>query len=58
LVPLVPILGVLVCFGMMYFLDAMTWMRLGVWLLLGLVIYFTYSRHHSHLRVKAAAGKR
>jgi APA family basic amino acid/polyamine antiporter len=56
LVPLVPILGVGVCFSMMYFLDAMTWMRLGGWLLLGLIIYFTYSRHHSHLRLKRAAG--
>ena len=50
LVPLVPILGILVCFGMMAFLDAMTWIRLGVWLLIGLCIYFGYSRHHSHLR--------
>ncbi|SPF36228.1 Uncharacterized amino acid permease YfnA [Candidatus Sulfopaludibacter sp. SbA4] len=50
LVPLVPILGVLVCFSMMYFLDSMTWLRLGVWLLIGLGIYFFYSRHHSHLR--------
>ena len=50
LVPLVPILGVLVCFSMMYFLDTMTWLRLGGWLLIGLCIYFLYSRHHSHLR--------
>jgi len=50
LVPLVPILGVLVCFSMMYFLDTMTWLRLGGWLLIGLCIYFFYSRHHSHLR--------
>jgi basic amino acid/polyamine antiporter, APA family len=50
LVPLVPILGVLVCLGMMAFLDVMTWVRLGVWLLVGLCIYFFYGRHHSHLR--------
>jgi APA family basic amino acid/polyamine antiporter len=49
LVPLVPILGILVCFAMMYFLDALTWIRLGVWLLIGFVVYFTYSRYHSHL---------
>jgi APA family basic amino acid/polyamine antiporter len=55
LVPLVPILGVGVCFSMMYFLDAMTWMRLGGWLLLGLIIYFTYSRHHSHMRLQPQA---
>ena len=58
LVPLVPILGVLVCFGMMAFLDTMTWLRLGGWLLIGLAIYFGYSRHHSHLALKSAAAKR
>lgn len=57
LVPLVPILGVLVCFGMMAFLDAMTWIRLGGWLLIGLLIYFGYSRHHSHLQTAAKAEK-
>jgi APA family basic amino acid/polyamine antiporter len=48
-VPLVPILGVLVCFAMMASLDKMTWIRLVVWLVIGLVIYFTYGRTHSHL---------
>jgi APA family basic amino acid/polyamine antiporter len=49
LVPLVPILGILVCVGMMAFLDALTWIRLVVWLLIGFAVYFGYSRHHSHL---------
>ncbi|HVW84644.1 MAG TPA: amino acid permease [Bryobacteraceae bacterium] len=49
LVPVIPILGILVCIGMMVFLDTMTWVRLVVWLAIGLVIYFTYSRHHSRL---------
>ena len=44
-----PILGILVCFAMMYFLDVLTWIRLGVWLLIGFVVYFSYSRYHSHL---------
>jgi basic amino acid/polyamine antiporter, APA family len=57
LVPLVPILGVLVCFGMMAFLDTMTWVRLGGWLLIGLIIYFTYSRHHSHLMLAVKKEK-
>jgi APA family basic amino acid/polyamine antiporter len=57
LVPLVPILGVLVCFGMMAFLDVMTWIRLGGWLLIGLAIYFGYSRHHSHLRLAVKAER-
>jgi len=50
LVPLVPILGVVVCFAMMYSLDSLTWARLIFWLVLGLAIYFLYGRHHSHLR--------
>jgi APA family basic amino acid/polyamine antiporter len=49
LVPLVPILGVLTCFGMMAFLPLDTWIRLIVWLAIGFVIYFTYSRKHSKL---------
>jgi APA family basic amino acid/polyamine antiporter len=50
LVPLVPILGVLVCLSMMAFLDMLTWIRLFVWLAIGLAIYFFYGRAHSHLR--------
>jgi APA family basic amino acid/polyamine antiporter len=49
LVPLVPILGILVCFAMMAALDSMTWIRLFTWLIIGLVVYFTYSRYRSHL---------
>ncbi|HVN06269.1 MAG TPA: amino acid permease [Bryobacteraceae bacterium] len=49
LVPVVPILGVLVCFAMMAFLDKETWYRLVIWLVIGLCIYFFYSRRHSHL---------
>jgi APA family basic amino acid/polyamine antiporter len=49
LVPVVPILGVLVCFAMMAFLDVVTWIRLVVWLVIGFAVYFGYSRHNSHL---------
>ena len=48
-VPVVPILGVIVCVAMMAFLDIATWIRLVVWLAIGLTIYFTYGRHKSHL---------
>ncbi|MBF0491099.1 MAG: amino acid permease [Candidatus Omnitrophica bacterium] len=51
-VPLFPILGILVCFSMMYSLNRETWLRLVVWLAIGLVVYFTYSRHHSRLNQK------
>jgi APA family basic amino acid/polyamine antiporter len=59
-VPLVPILGILTCFAMMVFLDHETWYRLVIWLVIGLAIYFSYSRHHSHLardRSKLVSGR-
>jgi APA family basic amino acid/polyamine antiporter len=47
LVPVIPVLGILSCLLLMFSLPAANWWRLGVWLLIGLVIYFTYSRKHS-----------
>ncbi len=49
LVPLIPILGVLVCLGMMVFLPFDTWIRLIVWMLIGLDIYLAYGMKKSHL---------
>jgi APA family basic amino acid/polyamine antiporter len=49
MVPLVPILGILICGYMMSSLPGATWERLIVWMVIGLVIYFTYSRSHSRL---------
>jgi basic amino acid/polyamine antiporter, APA family len=49
-VPLVPILVVLACAGLMATLPGDTWLRLLVWLLIGFVIYFTYGRKHSVLQ--------
>jgi len=48
-VPLFPILGVLFNGYMMYKLGAINWLRLIIWLLIGLVIYFSYSRKHSRI---------
>ena len=42
--------GVLVCSFMMYSLPTDTWIRLLVWTVIGLLIYFTYGRKHSVLR--------
>jgi len=50
LVPLVPVLGILSCLGLMLTLPLDTWIRLLVWLVIGLGIYFGYSRKHSVLR--------
>ncbi len=47
--PLFPFLGIIVCLAMMTSLDAETWARLIIWLAVGLIIYFTYSRFHSKL---------
>lgn len=50
--PLFPILGILVCLAMMTSLDYETWWRLFIWLVIGLIIYFTYSRFNSRLYKK------
>ncbi len=49
LVPLIPILGVLVCLGMMVFLPFDTWIRLIVWMIIGLDVYIVYGMKKSHL---------
>jgi len=59
-VPLVPILGILICGYMMYTLPNDTWIRLLVWMAIGLLIYFGYSVQHSkvarHVAADAAAA--
>ena len=52
LVPLVPILGIIVCAAMIFGLGWTNWLRLGVWLAIGFVIYFGYSKKKSHLKDK------
>ena len=49
-VPFVPIMGILVSFGLMAALNGITWVRLIVWLVIGMIIYFTYSVNHSKVR--------
>jgi APA family basic amino acid/polyamine antiporter len=51
-VPLVPILGAVICTAMIVSLDSTTLISAFCWMAFGLVIYFTYSRFHSHLRSK------
>jgi len=48
-VPLLPGISILCCFVLMLSLPLETWIRFFVWLAIGLVIYFTYSRHRSQL---------
>jgi len=47
--PVVAILGMIVCGAMIYGLGWRNWMRLLVWLAIGLVLYFSYGRRHSKL---------
>jgi APA family basic amino acid/polyamine antiporter len=58
LVPLVPILGMVISLGLMLSLPWSTWLRLIVWLIVGMAIYFGYGRSHSRLRSDARAGAR
>lgn len=47
LFPVTPILGILSSLGVMATLPGDTWVRLIVWMVIGVAIYFFYSRHHS-----------
>jgi APA family basic amino acid/polyamine antiporter len=56
LMPIVPILGIVCCFGLMLTLPYDTWLRLLVWLAIGFVIYFGYGRRNSVLQRQIASG--
>jgi APA family basic amino acid/polyamine antiporter len=55
LVPLVPILSVLASTWLMLNLTAETWLRFGIWMAIGLVVYTFYGRAHSRLNPAVAA---
>jgi APA family basic amino acid/polyamine antiporter len=57
-VPFVATAGILVCGAMIYGLGWTNWMRLLVWLVIGLTIYFSYSQRHSRLELTAQAASR
>ncbi|HEY9046019.1 MAG TPA: amino acid permease [Ohtaekwangia sp.] len=50
LVPIVPILGIIVCTALIVYVDSRTQIVAGVWMLLGFVVYFGYSKKNSVLR--------
>jgi APA family basic amino acid/polyamine antiporter len=52
-VPVVPILGILVSAGLMASLPLDTWLRLIIWLVVGMCVYFGYGRHHSRVQTGA-----
>jgi APA family basic amino acid/polyamine antiporter len=60
LVPFVPILGILICLLLMLALPAENWLRLIIWLAVGLAIYFGYGRQRSvlaRMRAENTAGR-
>jgi APA family basic amino acid/polyamine antiporter len=54
--PLTPALGAIACLYLMLSLPVVTWVRFGVWLVIGLIVYFMYSRSHSQLALEAAGS--
>ncbi|OLR90422.1 amino acid permease [Actinokineospora bangkokensis] len=48
-VPVVPVLAIIACLWLMLNLTVLTWLRFAVWMVLGVVVYFAYSRRHSIL---------
>lgn len=54
MVPLVPALGILCCGGLMVGLSVDTWVRLFVWMAIGLGVYFGYGRHRSKVGLEEA----
>ncbi|MFD8196536.1 amino acid permease [Streptomyces wuyuanensis] len=53
--PFVPAIGVVFSLWLITFLDWQTWVRFGVWLVIGLIIYFAYSYRNSNLAKEQAA---
>ena len=54
-VPFVPIMGIVISLAMMVSLAGLTWLRLAVWLVIGMIIYFFYGRRHSRVQQAAQA---
>ncbi len=54
--PLIPVLSIAFCGLLMAGLPIITWARFLIWLVIGLVIYFSYSRHRSEFSVRNAAA--
>ncbi|MDI3420171.1 amino acid permease [Streptomyces luteolus] len=54
LAPLFPLVGFGFCVWMMFSLDAITWTVFGVWMAVGLVIYFGYGQRRSRLQTQGA----
>ena len=58
LMPLIPVLGIAACLGLMAFLPALTWWRFGIWTVLGIAVYGLYGMRHSKLAHQPAVRRR
>ncbi len=58
LVPVVPVLSIVACAWLMLNLTGLTWIRFGIWMVVGFVIYFAYGRRHSVLARRPAVAAR
>jgi APA family basic amino acid/polyamine antiporter len=54
--PVVPFMSIFFCALLMMGLEIETWIRFFVWLIIGLFIYFNYSRHHSEFAAPKGKG--
>lgn len=52
LVPFVPIMSILFCLFLIFNLNPLTWVRFVVWLIIGMIVYFGYSRKHSKVGIE------
>ena len=55
--PVFPLIGVAFCVYLMAQLPGVTWLRFLIWLIVGLIISFSYSRRYSRARLEAAQSK-
>ncbi|MGB0971377.1 MAG: APC family permease [Mycobacterium sp.] len=54
-VPVLPILAIITCCWLMLNLTALTWIRFGIWMLIGVIVYFCYGRQRSLVAQRAKA---
>lgn len=55
-VPLTPLISIVACLYLMLQLPVITWIRFGIWLVIGLALYFAYGYRHSSLGLKAGSA--
>lgn len=48
--PYIPVAGIIACFGCMAFVNPFAWALLGVWMFIGIVVYFLYGARHSKVQ--------